>query len=650
MTAARDSRLTAIVILSAILALAAGLRLVGVTFGLPAVYNPDEVAIMARSLAFAKGDLNPHNFLYPTFYFYVLAGWIALSFVAMWITGMVSSLAAFQALFFTDPSPIYLAGRILGVACGVAGVAGTWRLGRRIGDDGAGGGSAIGLTAALFLAVAPTHVRDSHYIKHDVPVTLVIALAQIAILRLMALPRPTRGLDWPLSIAAAACGVAFSTHYYAVFLAIPLVLAIIFRTDRPASAIRAFEPLILAGVVTAVVFFALSPFLLVEPRTAWQDIIANRQIVVDRAAGVRQGAFASAGAYARMLWDEAVGWPVVVSAGIGLVWLARERWRTALVLAAFPVAFLLFISNTVAASRYLNPVLPTICALGAFGLWRTVRGLAGRQPDPARVAARPVQVTGQVTGQVTAAPRSASPAAFSRPAPAAPRVRPRSGVGMGLVCSLLCALPGLDLSVQIGRFFQQDDTRTLAQRYIERQMPPGSTVLIQPYSVPLAQSRESLREALTVHFGDPARASTKFALRLQADPYPAPAYRTLFLGDGGLDQDKIYLSYRDMTEVRAATALREAGVQFVVLKQYNVPDPAVAPLRAWLAVHGRRLEFFTPYHAAADGPVRARVAPFLHNTDTPYDPALERPGPGLEVWQVDAGPGPGGRATDPVNR
>ena len=54
----------------------AWLRVPGLAFGLPAVYNPDEIAIMSRALAFAKGDLNPHNFLYPTFYFYVLFAWV----------------------------------------------------------------------------------------------------------------------------------------------------------------------------------------------------------------------------------------------------------------------------------------------------------------------------------------------------------------------------------------------------------------------------------------------------------------------------------------------------------------------------------------------------------------------------------------------
>ena len=33
------------------------------------------------------------------------------------------------------------------------------------------------LLAALLLAVAPLHVLNSHYVKHDVPVTFLIVLA-----------------------------------------------------------------------------------------------------------------------------------------------------------------------------------------------------------------------------------------------------------------------------------------------------------------------------------------------------------------------------------------------------------------------------------------------------------------------------------------
>ena len=107
-------------VLPAILVVAAALRLVGLQFGLPAVYNPDEVAIMARALGFAKGTLNPHNFLYPTFYFYVLFAWVGVYLAFVWATGRVTSLAALQRLYYTDPAGIYTAGRTLGVAAGTA--------------------------------------------------------------------------------------------------------------------------------------------------------------------------------------------------------------------------------------------------------------------------------------------------------------------------------------------------------------------------------------------------------------------------------------------------------------------------------------------------------------------------------------------------
>jgi hypothetical protein len=568
-----------LIALAAIGVLAAVLRLLGITFGLPAVYNPDEIAIMSRALAFAKGDLNPHNFLYPTFYFYVLFGWVGASFVVTWLLGMVSSLAAFQAQFFTDPTNIYLAGRLLGVTCGVATVLLTYALGSRLAGGGAAG-RAAGLAAALFLAVSPTNVRDSHYVKHDVPVTLTVVIAQLAILRLLGRDSSRRSLI----LAGAACGMAFSTHYYTIFLTLPLVLAIYFRARQDGEGLgAAAKNLVTAGLAATVVFFGLSPFLLVEPGTAWQDIVANRQIVVDRAVAAGHGAFASAPAYAQMLWTEGFGGGILLAALVGMVIAARDsdRWRTALVLIAFPVAFLLFISNTVAAGRYLNPVLPAIAAFAAFAitrlpLWPTVVALIGTW--------------------ITSAP--------------------------------------LFLSLQLGLFFRQEDTRTIARQLIELRVPPGSTILVQPYSVVLHQSRESLVEALQAHIGDPAKASTKFALRLKLDPYPSPAYRTLYLGDGGLDVDKIYLSYKDLSGSAALATLQQAGVRYVVLKRYNVEDPAAVPLREQLKQQGRLIASVTPYRADADEAERAKVAPFLHNTDTPWHRALERPGPGIEVWQV----------------
>ena len=563
--------------LAAIAIIAFALRLYGLQFGLPAVYNPDEVAIMARALSFAKGTLNPHNFLYPTLYFYVLFAWVGSYLGAIWLVGGVSTVAELQALYFTNPTGIYTVGRLLGVVCGTACVLAIYHLGQRLFDR------RVGIAAAAFLAVAPLAVRDSHYVKHDVPATLAVILALIAIVRIWPRTPEAGRLRNDVIVAGAACGVAFSTHYYCIFLVLPLIWAIVQRWRNDGWHV-VFRHIVTAGIISTVVFFALSPFLLVEPIVAWRDITANRQIVVDRA--VESGAFAPARQYAEMIWNDSMGHAVVALAVVGTVWMSATAPARAVLLALFPLGFLAFIVNTTPASRYLNPVLPV---LAVFSAWALV-GLAER----------------------LRAPRLA----------------------LWVAVAALAASP-LAASLRTGAFFGEDDTRTLARRYVETRLRSGATILIQPYSVPLVPSRESLVEALTRNLGGSDRASTKFQIQLGLDPYPQPSYRLLWLGRGGLDAEKIYVDPAQIAGSDGFATLRQLGVTYVVLKRYNAEDPELRAIQAELSRRGRLVAEFSPYRAGLSDAERARVEPFLHNTDTRIDDALERPGPPLEIWQLD---------------
>lgn len=567
--------------LLAAVALGTWLRVTGLDFGLPAVYNPDEIAILSRALAFGTGDLNPHNFLYPTFYFYALFAWLGAYFVAGWLGGWIPSLAAFQTDFFVNPSAIYLAGRTLTVMCGLATIVAVWWLARSL------FGRHVALASALLMAVVPAAVRDAHYIKHDVPVTLLIVLATIAIQKLSeGAPSPFASTSGGRAlIAGALCGAAFSTHYYAAFLAVPLALALAPRIDSlKLSAVR-LAALSALGFLAA--FLALSPFILAEPVTAWRDITANRRIVVDRSGVSTAVPFPGLWTYLQMLGGEAAGWPVVAASA----WGAWTMWRLSRTRAAswlaFPIAFFLFISTTVPASRYLNPLLPFIVVLAAVG-------------------------TSDMAVRLLARRRSL---AF-------------------WLATLAVAAPAFLSSRAIGTFFSQTDTRTLAQRFIEASVPPGRTILLQPYSVQLTQSRDGLVEALTARVGGVARASTKFALRLRLDPWPSPSYRTLFLGTGGLDADKIYTEYAAFEGDLGAETLRRLDVDYVVLKRLPDDAPATAPLRATLEAQGRLLVRFSPYRQPVSASEAVVPMPYEHNTDTPLDAALERPGPIMEVWAV----------------
>ena len=88
------------------------------------------------------------------------------------------------------------------------------------------------------------------------------------------------------------------------------------------------------------------------------------------------------------------------------------------------------------------------------------------------------------------------------------------------------------------------------------------------------------------------------------------------------------------------------NLDYVVLKRFNRPDPAVQPLADTLARRGRLLAQFSPYRAEASPAVRATVSPFVHNTALRIDPALARPGPVIEVWQIARSPFPMAPSTD----
>jgi hypothetical protein len=261
-------------------------------------------------------------------------------------------------------------------------------------------------------------------------------------------------------------------------------------------------------------------------------------------------------------------------------------WRRGLILATFTAAFLVFVSNTVPMSRYLNVIIPLIGLAAAFAIVRVSR-------------------------------------AFGRRASAA---------SAGL--TVLAMMPGLVTSVKTDLFFRQADTRTIAREYIEAHLPSGASILVQPYSAPVRRSREAMIEALRTNLGSEEKASIKFQLMLAA-PVASPSYRLIYLGDGGEDPDKIYVSPKVFDGSTGLGPLRRLGVQYVVLKQNNVPNPGLAGIEAGLAREGRRIATFTPYRADTRDDDRTKVPPYLHNTAARIHPALERPGPGLEIWAIE---------------
>ena len=522
-------------VLLATLGIAAALRLYGIDHGLPFVYNPDEVNIMARALSVARG-LDPGYYLYPSFFFYFLFAVMGGMYVVGRGVGRYESVSDFQARFFTDPTDFFVVGRLVGVVCALATVVLTYRLADKH------FGRTAARASAVFVAVAFFHVRDAHYLKHDVPSGLLFVLALVAIDRAV-----ERRTPWSYGLAGLALGLGFATHYYMIFLAPALVIAHVVRRGLSVDGVRHVA---ISAVVSAATFFVLSPFVLLRFGTALEHMRANRQVVVDRSLDTGTSLFPSLPAYVDFLATQGLGYLLLVLVVVGAVLMAVRSRDHAVLWLPFPLMFFAFITYTFFAGRYLNPILPSLAVSGGYA----------------------VAVLGRRFGNTAAV----------------------------AVAALACLQP-LYRDVQMDRLFAGEDTRTVAREWILQNVAGGSGIAIQSYSVPLPQTAESFRDSLEANGAlSELDKAGKYASLLEVATTEPVAYELLFLGAGD-EPNRVYFGYDDLAGGFTPLTMRGAG--YLVLRRPPIPPPrALASVFERARREGRALHVVTPFADGADRP------------------------------------------------
>jgi 4-amino-4-deoxy-L-arabinose transferase-like glycosyltransferase len=353
-------------VLVAVLAVALGLRTWNLTAGLPYAVGVDEPQLVERAVRMMKtGDYHPHFFDYPSLYIYAQLLMAIGRFLAGAFLGEYRSLSAFTG------ENLYPVARLLTAIVGVATVWLTTRIGMRWGRTEA-------LVGALLLAVMPMHVRESHYVLTDVPVTFFVTLTLLASLRAGEQPTLAR-----FAQAGAAAGLAAATKYNGgLVVVLPLVVAV-----WPAIADRAHR-VHFTGVVLG---SALVAFLLTAPYTVL-DLPAFLQEFARLNGEYRTLAPASSPwlIYLKHL-RLGFGWLALVASvcGLGLALfhvgratngVHRLRW---LLLALFPLLYYAMLSGrTLIFGRYLLPLLPMLCLMAGIALAAAAtlarQGLGGR--------------------------------------------------------------------------------------------------------------------------------------------------------------------------------------------------------------------------------------------------------------------------------
>jgi len=316
----RGRRALAIVVVAGAL-----LRFVPIWFGLPFDRaRPDEETAIGHALAILHGDPNPHFFHWPSLTFYALAA----------VLGAAPG-ASVDAQFVIARAVVALAG--------TATLLVVYALVRDASDE------PTALVAAAFLAVAPLHVRESHFAMTDVLMTLLVTSAIAVLMR--ASGRASR-----YAVAGVLGGLAASTKYSAA-----AVLAAITVPPYAIGAIASFAGAFAFG------FVAGTPFAVLDARSFAAGFgfdvthLSTGQALVDLGPGwwshlVRSLPFGA-------------GVPVFVAAIGGVVVMARRRCRPALPAAAFCAALYAALSpGRTVFFRYALPIVPFVCAAAAVAV------------------------------------------------------------------------------------------------------------------------------------------------------------------------------------------------------------------------------------------------------------------------------------------
>ena len=346
-------------LLVAIVAAGLAVRFWGLKFGLPVVYSrPDELLLIGVVIGFFRGDPNPHFFEYPTLYLYVLAGVYCLFFARAMLAGLVRDSAEFAASFKVNFVPFFLAARATAALLGGATVALVHAIARPL------FGVTAGLLAALFMAVAFLHVRDSHYATTDVPMVFFVAAAMLAIVRVHCYRRA-----FDARLAGVLAGCAMGVKYNAVMLVLPMAIVEgihAWQLRRDWRRMLRETHLFRMAACCILMFLAGSPYLLLDYGRALHDL---RSLQASTSMGMTPPELLGRGWTYHLphsLWY-GVGWPMLISALAGMVWMAARHPGTALVLGSFPLAYYVVAgAGYNVFVRYMIPVVPFLCIFAGY--------------------------------------------------------------------------------------------------------------------------------------------------------------------------------------------------------------------------------------------------------------------------------------------
>jgi 4-amino-4-deoxy-L-arabinose transferase-like glycosyltransferase len=405
--------------------IATGLRLWGYRAGLPSLNDPDEPLFVVIALKMLSGHgLNPGWFGHPgTLTFYSLALiFLAILYFGI-VTGQFADLHAFATYVYGDPSILFSGGRLLMAIFGVLCVLLTARIGRRL------FGQRVGLAAAALLAINPLHINYSQIIRTDIQATVFILLCVIASIDIARSGRLKHYL-----LCGVFMGMACATKWpSAIFILCPLAACLVTAKHDQATAKRQLLYLLATCATALISLVAISPYLLLDYPTLMSNMRGELQVHHLGATG--GGFFENLWWYFSGPMTKSVGLLGLIIALVGMICCFANRLAALLLIPATLMLLIVVGAQTLVWDRWILPLLPILSlfmALGAQRIWEYAKA----------------------------------------------RVGWGSALATAMVMASALVVPML-LAVQANVTERTHDTRNLAAAWVHRNVPAGSTVLLE---------------------------------------------------------------------------------------------------------------------------------------------------------------------------
>jgi dolichyl-phosphate-mannose-protein mannosyltransferase len=357
------SRRTALLWLAAATALGGVFRFYGLGWGAPYFhFHMDEHLVFTDAYLLAR---DPHAAAMSGKYFMYSPG---PSYLLNLVVRVYEALAHPLDLTVPRDEITYMVlGRAISAAFGTATIPLVYLVARRV------SGRLAGVIAALLLAGAVIHVRDSHFFALDVSMAFFTVFTWLFLARTV-----ERGSAGATAGSGIGLGLALLCKYSAAFLAPLIGLAELMSPDGP-RAIRPVRPWIRAAFrAAAAVALGLMLFLILDPLVVkYFDKFRSdiKDWVIDPLSGASKPFWISQFAdvngvtywFTNLLWW-GLGPALEIWALAGVIWLLVRRDRMALLAAAFSIVYWLSAGRTATVApfiRYTVPLAPPLAVAAA---------------------------------------------------------------------------------------------------------------------------------------------------------------------------------------------------------------------------------------------------------------------------------------------